>query len=268
MSISAYKTHAKHDRDSSLVYATRDDVLLLLGRLNTGDDSSDFPLSNLGDATTRDAFIDMWLQPATAKVMSIAQRDFEYHEEEQIVINGPGLNRIDLSVYGMTPLLEVSEVEVDDAVLGSDSYVISRDGWLQYSGEAVTVTEGFKTPLSRVLFPEGALNIAITATWGYDEGPPEEIVMAANLFAAAYVVNFVEAFDSNTSADIPGGNVSLSVGDMRITQWAGQSRYSKFIKTLEDMATSICRKYRPRIKIAVVTPEPKLPFADEHWQTE
>jgi hypothetical protein len=75
------------------------------------------------------------------------------------------------------------------------------------------------------------------------------------LFVCAYIIPFAEAFDSNTDDDLAGGDINIQMGDMRVTQKATESRYSRFVRHCYTTAVSLCQNRAPRVRAALVDPE-------------
>ena len=249
----ARNTHARDLIDVTKLYGSRAGVLQLLARVNMGSDS--VALANLGATAARNALVDLWLPTAAAKVRAVAGRDFDLHTAQVVYINGTGDDRLDLSTVGMIPLMSVTSILSGTTTLSNSNYVVGKDGWIQYdrASSAASAAEPWKNPGGAGYFPVGNQNIKVTATWGYSTVPPD-IMMAGNLFCAAYVLAMVGVSDSNTDDGIPGGDVSIELGDLQVDQAKG-SRYAPHVAWMKNSARSKCALYRPSIRMESVTME-------------
>lgn len=257
-------TASEHIPDEPILYCTRDNVLAWLNRVNVGDDTTATqPLANLGTTGERDDLIDVALEPAKLRVDGIAGRDFAYHEDVDIAINGNGLDRLDLSMFGFIPLLELTDLVIDDSTVDTDDYEYNRRGWIQYNGGVVSELTIFKYQFTGGFFPKGSTNVEAKITWGY-ETPPADIVKASAFFVIGDLLAFLEAVSGNTDEPIGEGDVSLRLGDVSITQ-RQSSKYGSLRKYVETQATNICKKYRPRLRMGYVTPEKRVPIGAQRW---
>lgn len=254
MSVTPRYTHASQLRDENEAYCSRDLVLQLLAGISKGTDEE--ALTQLGDTDARDAFIDLWLPVATEKVSSVTKQDYGCHEDVTLYVSGNNRNALDLKDLGIPygKIVSVSALTIDDEAVDEAVYYVTHDGWLVYSDVSGYNPNFPRRQASSKLFAPGNLNVAITLTWG-DQTPPANVQMACGLFCCAYVVPFAEAFDTNKDDDIPGGNVTLRMGDMQVTQYAGSGRYATFVKHCYKTAMDLCTTRGGRVRATMVEPE-------------
>ena len=256
-------THAKdHQPTVALAtYCTPNNVLDRIPGLNIGDDLE--PLANLGATAQRDALIARLLPVAKLKVDRYAGGDFDYHNDVDIKLNGNGEDRLELEHFGFVPLLEVTSLVIDDSTMETDTYEWTSRGTIAYSGETITEATGLKTNLATGFFPKGEKNIELNVSWGY-ESVPVDVVYAAENFVVADLLFQLAAATANTADALAGGDVAISIGDLRVQPKTGW-KYSSLAERLEKEAKGVLKTYKPRIRVQLVTPEPPLRASTRQW---
>lgn len=229
---------SEHTAEEALTsYCDVADVRSILAGVEADD--AGVELSNWLSQSAADAVIEMYLSDKKQLVDSTARRDFDLHEDVDVVVDGPGESLLNLGKSGFYPLLSVSALTVANTEQELDNYVLYRDGVIK--SKLWGVTQTFVNPAIARTFPRGNQNIAATITWGY-AAVPQDVVMAQARFVAAEVLAHIARANTETPGMI-GGIQKVEFEDYRITNFA-RSRFSASIERLEKQATKDLAAYR------------------------
>jgi len=197
-------------------YCTVEDVLALL---------SAYDVDHWGGQTALSERIYQLLSPTRQAVDTEAARDFFYHEDEEIVVDGSGTRVLCLCEVGVYPPAEIASVSINGMLLDADH-------WRYYqSANSIKLI-----PRASVRsFIAGVQNVAIALDWGY-EMPPGDIVMAQAKLVAAQLISELSAEAQAVQA--------LSIGDYSV-RYSADGRYGADISRLISSAKETIHKYRP-----------------------
>ncbi len=198
-------------------YCSIEDVLALLGA---------FDLTSIGDETAQRDRIEELLPTTRAAVDQAAQRDFFWHAEDEIVVDGTGTKRLLLGTLGIWPLRTVHSIAVSGLAVAESDYVVYED-----TGE-VRLVEGARLGAS---FPAGVQNISVTADWGYEQVPLGVTEAQARLTAARVLA---EAGGESLNA------AQVRLGDYSV-RYASDGRYAGVIERFVEEAQTALEVYRP-----------------------
>jgi len=210
-------------------YATASDVETLLTGILTDITDSD-PLSQVLSSTERTTLIASYLDAAGDEVRRLAGRDFGYHEDKWVYVDSSGVNYIDLGNRGFWPLVEVSDAYYVDIysstrITDLDELLVFPSGLIAWKGTAN--------------FAKAVHGIKLKITWGWED-PPDEIVRAQAMLAAARLLEYIT---STKNVDGIGGVQVIQYGEMQIRQYQ-QGRFWQTIKSWREQAEKICKSYR------------------------
>jgi hypothetical protein len=158
-------------------------------------------------------------------VESYAGRDFFRHEEELLQVDGSGSDRLWLCNWGVSPPLEVLQIEVDGRVLGQGEYGVYADSAMVRLRREASVR----------YFPAGVQNVEIIASWGYAEVPSEVRLAQAKIVAAELLGEL-----SGEGA----GVVQTRIGDYSV-QYSPQGQQAGTVLRLLSEARQALYRYRP-----------------------
>ena len=240
-------------------YCTKKDVLTVARGVNMDDRrSATSVLSSLGTDDERDELIDTYLPDSFRQVNQWARRDFGYHADVAIALDGPATDDLALWQLGFWPLLEFASLVVDDIAIDDDYYKV-------YLGEARVHYIGSLPPswqsepiirrVTGAFFSQGSQNVEATISWGY-KSAPSDIVLAQARETLAQILMTFPAINDPRETGPPGGAESVADGQYRIYLPKG-GRYAPAITNLEMMAKRTCFSYH-RIK-AFVEPAVAVP---------
>ena len=171
------------------------------------------------------------LGPTRRAVDREAGRDFFYHEDDEIAIDGSGTDVLSLNGSGVSPPVEVSSVELNGSALDAE-------GW-RYYGSANSIKLTATASVSR--FTEGVQNVSAVASWGY-ESPPDDIALAQAQLAAAQLISELSAEGQAVQA--------LSIGDYMV-RYSADGRYGGEIVRLVSSAKETIGKHRAMKMVSV-----------------
>lgn len=195
-------------------YCTEEDVLKLL----QGYDLRPFTEEELLQRAQE------LLPLAKRMIDSYAGRDFLYHANETVVLDGTGKDRLQLTEAGVWPPLEVHALYIGGELVAPTSYcVYAHTGLIRLRPEG-----------GRLHFPVGVQNIVIEVSWGEPE-PPVEIGWAQAKLAAAELL-----------AELGGeGGVvqETRIGDYAV-RYAMGGRYASAITRLCSEALELLKPHR------------------------
>ena len=174
-----------------------------------------------------------------------AQRDFDYHEEETVTLDGEG-NSDTLFLgasLGYKPILAVTSITENDLVLEDTTYQVRGT-----EGEITKVCADTYT--SGGAWKRGYHNITIVMTWGYETSscsgtyttdvPPEIIQAQAKLTAAAILAQSAGAGS--------GGVKSMGIGAFSVSYGDGHG-YAPAINSWAEDIRAACRYYGRGIRL-------------------
>jgi hypothetical protein len=181
-------------------YCTVDDVMRLL---------AGFELSRLGDEEAIRQRVSELMGAEKAALDTVAGRDFEYHPDDRVCVDGTGRSSLVLGSYGISPVQAVTRLVVDGVEIPPDQYVsYGAEGTIRLQPRSATGG----------VFPVGNQNVCVTLDWGYPV-PPADIALAqaklvaAEVLAAAAgehgVVRSVRLGDYSVSYDPEGENAGI-----------------------------------------------------------
>jgi hypothetical protein len=198
-------------------------------------DAENTPLAAILSGDEQNALLSTFISLARAWVEapSQANRDFEYHEDVEVYLDGTGGNGLSLAPLGFVPLIDISGIEIDGAsVVEGTDYTCNSRGVLR------SIAVSSSTPQ----FTRGTQNIVATISWGYTEYP-EAIKQAQAMKVVADLMGFIERSDSE-SGQMPGGVNTIRFGSDLTIQMGSEGRYGRSRKELEKQAREICLGYR------------------------
>ncbi len=174
----------------------------------------------------------MWIEDKT-------KRDFDYHNEVMVAVDGSGEDVLNLAGYGFLPLYSISFMEIDGRTQPPNNFALYPSvGRVK----ARSFGQGSRyATRSGPAFPIGAQNIVMTLTWGYQH-IPRDIVVAQARKAASLVLDQLERADLSTG-DISPGFREVNYGDVKI-RMGDYGRYGMSIRRLEEQALETCLRYR------------------------
>lgn len=167
------------------------------------------------------------------------RRDFDYHTDVEVVMDGSGDDTMHLDNAGFLPVASVEDLKVNGAIRSLGDYAIyPSDGKIKWKRTHRTSRYAGRTYEA---FPMGTQNVAMTLTWGYVE-VPRDIVVAQARKAAAFVLDQLERANLS-SGDISPGFREVDYGDVRI-RMGDSGRYGQSIRRLDQQALETCLRYR------------------------
>lgn len=130
------------------------------------------------DQAAPDDAVEKAIARATRMVDAYAGRDF-LKRETTYRLDGNGTESLFLDDR---PVVEVSELRVDDYLLTPESYVLYPDaGYIRLNGARPSIFAGFPG-----IFPKGARNVEVRGVFGFENIPPE-VNEAALLLAMEFL---------------------------------------------------------------------------------
>lgn len=217
-------------------YCTEDDVRLLLAGVEPDDAGTELGAWLSTDDANK--VIRFYAARNTKhRVDQLARRDFEYHIEVDVVVDGPGSDTLRLDMLGFYPLLDVTAITMSGSAENLDDYVWYRDGRLTV-GDVYSTT--YTRPHPTNVFPTGKQNIALTITWGYVD-PPDDIRLAQAYYTAAQVLHHIGR-SGTQSPGMLGGIQQIQYEDFRVTNYQ-RSRFGSSIEMFEKEAKRIVSAY-------------------------
>lgn len=135
---------------------------------------------NLDNTIQLNQFIEQALKEATHIVKSYTRRDFELHNETEIL---DGSNRSTLMLKG-APIVNIDQILINDNTLKTEEYRIKRSEMI---GENSGVIE------HRGIWPPGWNNIKVEYSWGYEQ-PPNDIVSVVEGIATDLVLKALKDY--------------------------------------------------------------------------
>jgi len=210
-------------------YCDRDDVYLLMHGVMP--DVEGDPLEAFANSNTLNRILSSVLEPTKQDLDADCGRDFDYHADVEIAVNGGGTDEIDLSYWGFVPLLDVTSVQIND---GSER--LSEYTWDQMGVVSPTSFWG-----GMPLFYRGYRNVAMTITWGFEE-PPADVRLAHAKRVGIEILNRITAANAAEPGMI-GGAQRVQFGDLVVNNYS-RGRYSPTIDQWEKDIKRAIDRYR------------------------
>lgn len=197
-------------------YCAVGEVLGVLG----GYDLSPFADGDLVEQRIREL-----LPISRSMIETSAGRDFLWHGEATVEMDGSGTDRLLLDEAGVAPPALVREVRIG-------GMLVNAAYWRAYEDIAIVrLTE--RSPLRR--FPAGTQNVALVVDWGYQETPADVKLAQAKLTAAELLAELGGE----------GGAVQETrIGDYAV-RYAEGGRYAGGVRSLCEAAEAALKRYRP-----------------------
>jgi len=241
-------TRASEDAGDKTEYCTVQDVRIHLA--GVGEDDAGDPFAAFWGADIFDQKVAALLPIAKREVDKMAQRDFCYHKEVDIYMDGTGGQYLPFHRFGFVPLLEVKSLTVEGDEQNLDDFVVYQDGrfgsktWLDTDDELASNTW--------MWFPLGRQNIELTITWGYED-VPADIMLASVFMVGHFLAVTMDAIQDRQKPGMLSGMTSVRYGDMTLGV-GGIGVYERLAKRLKDAARARCGEYFTPI---VTAPRPR-----------
>jgi len=164
-------------------------------------------------------------------VDTCAGRDFGWHGDETVWLDGTGTDCVDLAEASVAPPVVVREVQVDGQTVAAT----------QYRAYAQTGLVRLKPRSAPATFAAGLQNVAVALDWGYEATPADIALAQAKLTAGELLAELGGE----------GGAVQETrIGDYAVRYAAG-GRYAEAVARLCQEAELMIRRYR-RVRIVAV----------------
>lgn len=185
---------------------------------------SGYDLGAFGSAEALEERIKALLPISRSMVEKAAGRDFLWHGDEVVEVDGSGSNRLPLTEAGVWPPVVVREVRISGRLLGAEE-------WRAYSEMCmVRLTERAR----QQSFPKGVGNVRLLLDWGCEETPAEVRLAQAKLAAAELLAE----------VGGEGGAVQETrIGDYSV-RYAEGGRFAAAVKGLCEAAAATLERYR------------------------
>ncbi len=184
-----------------------------------------YDLARIGDSEAVAARIQQLLAVTRQAVDGVAGRDFAWHADDEITVDGSGTDQLSLAPLGIVPISTVQQITIAEREVPADDYVLY--------GEAGEIR---LRPAARVgsCFPSGLQNIALVLDWGYPDVPAKVSMAQAKLTAAQILA---EAAGETSQTE------SVRIGDYAV-RYARQGKYGAVIERLTQEASEALQPYR------------------------
>jgi hypothetical protein len=249
----AITKYSEHTPDDALTeYCSTRDVEIYLAGVAQDDDGA--PLQALLTRPQLTAAISKWSQVVKALIDSYCKRDFDYHEDVEIAVDGNGSDVLCLKPMGFCPLSELTSLEVNGLEMDTDNYVV-------YEEDAV-IARATYYPLNEPVtintfnaFAPGRQNVVATITWGYAHGSlPVKVEAAAAYWTGASLLNPADAMNDLRSPGVNPIARSVTHGDLRVDFGVSQP-YARLSERLKQKAKELLAEY---VVQRVYMPDPSL----------
>lgn len=237
MAITRASEHTPDDPRTE--YCSKDDVRVYLAGVAADDEGS--PFEALLSRPKIDESLTKYNQVVKKLIDRRCHRDFDYHEDVEIAVDGYGTDVLDLKTLGFAPLLELSALTIDDTTEDTDNYLvyqedakIARTSYV--SADTATSLQGVMT------FSPGRQNIEATITWGYSS-VPIDVEMAAALWAGALLLNPADAIQDLRAPGTATMLQSVQYGDLKIGMGSTNATYSGLATRLRKEAHRLLNGY-------------------------
>lgn len=203
-------------------YCTVDEVLRVL---------RGYDLTPLGTEEELALRIEELLPLTRGIVEAGAGRDFRWHPDETVTLDGKGNDRLLLTDAGVELPVAVAAVRVDGITVPPAMYGVYPETGLVRLKPHATLRS----------FPAGVQNVAVDLDWGFEQTPTEVALAQAKLTAAEVLAE----------AGGEGGAVrETRIGDYTV-RYAAEGRYGAAVGRLCAEAEEIVRRYRG-VRVAAV----------------
>lgn len=204
-------------------YCSSADVLRLL---------AGYDLSRIGDSDQVQTRVQELMATARCALDHEAGRDFLYHADDEVVVDGKGRDKLVLATMGIYPVVRVQELRVSGEVVPAEEYVsFGEEGTIRLKNEGKLLGT----------FPRGVMNVHLTVDWGYVTAPADIALAQAKLVAA-------EVLAEGTGAK--GAVSSLRIGDYAVSYDEGGENAGTVLRWVTE-ARKAARSYR-RIGLVAV----------------
>ncbi len=176
----------------------------------------------------------------------LAGRDFEYHEDEAMSVDGSGTELLPVYEQGIHDIVSVSSLAENDAAVSADYYdilpITATGGTRQGPGMLHRNTDAVAFPgftANPGAWARGWQNIDLVLTYG-PSSPPDDVVDAQAMLVAARLLT-----ECGGGAVAGGGAVqSKRLGDFQVT-YSEKSPFAGVITGwLADVESLLVREYR------------------------
>jgi len=216
-------------------YCDVQDVKMVL--LGVAQDADNDTLEGWVSQTEVDRFIRFYFETTRLDLEGMARRDFGYHEDVQVAVDGLGTEVLDLGFYGFWPLESIDAMSISGEDCDLSEYTFNSDGTLKPSD----YWGGFP------VFRRGHLNIELTLTYGYST-PPDDIKVAQAELVACKILPLITASNAGDLAGL-GGYQRVQFGEVSVTHYQ-QGRYAPFLRELKEHVAQVASRYtRPTMAI-------------------
>jgi len=195
-------------------------------------DAAGTTLAQVLSATEKATIVERYRAMAGDEIRRRAGRDFAFHQDVEVYVNGSGTPYLDLAQYGFWPLYEVSQMLVEDTGQAIDTLIVEPSGLIHFANEWQ--------------FPKGNRNIRLTISWGFSDTVagvrpvPQDVKDAQSMLAAANILEYIQA---TKNVDGLGGISIIQYGEMSIRQYQ-RGRFSPTIDAWKERAYATCNFYR------------------------
>jgi hypothetical protein len=177
------------------------------------------------------------LLPLTkAMVESGAGRDFHWHVDETLALDGSGTDRLQL--YGVAAGAEEPAPPLFAKALRVAGRTIASGQYRVYAATGLVRLQPTGT-LAR--FPEGLQNVEVDLDWGFEQTPGDVRLAQAKLTAAELLAEL---------GGEGGGVRETRIGDYAV-RYAEEGRYAGAVSRLCAEAEDVVRRYR-RVRVGAV----------------
>ena len=184
-----------------------------------------YDLSRIGEEAAVGERIQQLLSITRQAVDKAADRDFFWHADDQITIDGSGTERLSLALLGVVPIATVQQIQIAGSTVPAADYVVYGETGEIRLKPAASIGS---------YFPAGLQNISLTLDWGYSE-VPAEVAMAQAKLTAAQILS--EAAGETATA------AALRIGDYAV-RYAPDGQYGAVIERFMQEAHQALRPYR------------------------
>jgi len=203
-------------------YCTAEDVLKVLGG---------YDLTAFGTGEELALRVQELLPLTRGLVDRAAGRDFRWHADETVALDGKGTDRLLLTEAGVGLPVQVAAVRLEGATVQAAAYHVYPETGLVRLKPSATLAR----------FPEGVQNVTVDLDWGFEQTPAEVALAQAKLTAAEVLAE----------VGGEGGAVrETRIGDYAV-RYAAEGRYGGAVGRLCAEAEEVLRRYRA-VRVAAV----------------
>ena len=184
-----------------------------------------YDLSRIGNEETVSERIQQLLSLTRQAVDKAASRDFLWHADDQIILDGSGTDRLLLAPQGVVPIAVVQQIQIAGRSIPAADYVVY--------GEVGEICLHASASIGSH-FPAGRQNITLTLDWGHAQ-VPADVAMAQAELTAAQILS--EAAGQTATA------AALRIGDYAV-RYAPDGQYGAVIERLMQGARQALQPYR------------------------